>query len=151
MERMVNRFDRQRPAIAASKLRITMRRAIALLLLAGPAAAQSVDCRNAMAQVELNYCAEQDFLLADADLNVAYQAARALMRRVDAGLPVTERGAEVALRDAQRAWITFRDKACLAEAYTWHGGSGQPMAYSGCRARVTAQRAADLYGLASSY
>jgi uncharacterized protein YecT (DUF1311 family) len=124
---------------------------LALLLLAGPAAAQQVDCPNAVAQVELNYCAERDFLVADADLNLAYKQARAVMRHIDADLPATERGAEVALREAQRAWITFRDQACLAEAYGWHGGSGQPMAYSGCRARLTLQRAEDLWTLTEGY
>ena len=128
-----------------------MRALVALMLLAGPAAAQEVDCRNAVAQVELNYCAEQDFLAADADLNLAYKAARAVMRQIDAGLPVAERGAEATLRDAQRAWISFRDQACLAEAYSWHGGSGQPMIYSGCQARLTTQRAEDLWSLAEGY
>jgi uncharacterized protein YecT (DUF1311 family) len=121
------------------------------LLLPGPALAQQVDCATASVQFELNFCAEQDFLAADADLNAAYRAARDMMRQLDAGLPVAERGAEVALRDGQRAWITFRDQACLAEAYVWHGGSGQPMIYSGCQARVTAARAGDLWALAEGY
>lgn len=119
--------------------------------LAGVAGAQQVDCRNAVAQVELNFCAEADFQDADADLNLAYKDARAVMRQIDADLPVPQRGAEAALRDGQRAWITFRDQACLAEAYIWTGGSGQPMAYSGCKARLTAQRAADLWELSQGY
>jgi uncharacterized protein YecT (DUF1311 family) len=39
----------------------------------------------------------------------------------------------------------------VAEAYSWDGGSGQPMIYSGCRARLTAQRAEDLWSLAEGY
>lgn len=71
-----------------------------------------------------------------------------MMRAIDADLPAARRGAEVALRDGQRAWITFRDQACLAEAYVFAGGSAQPMVYSGCQARLTEQRAADLWDLA---
>jgi len=128
-----------------------VRALLVLGLLAGPVAAQEVDCANAVAQVELTYCAEEAFLAADADLNLAYKAARAMMRQVDADLPASQRGAEVALRDGQRAWITFRDQACLAEAYIFSGGSAQPMVYSGCQARLTEQRAADLWDLGREY
>lgn len=115
------------------------------------AGAQQVDCANAVTQVELNFCAEAEFLAADDDLNLAYSDARALMKQIDTDLPEPQRGAEAALRDGQRAWISFRDQACLAEAYVWAGGSGQPMIYSGCKARVTAQRAADLWDLSQGY
>ncbi len=124
---------------------------IILATFAGPAAAQQVDCANAVAQVELNFCAERNFQAADDDLNLAYKMAREMMRRIDADLPATQRGAEVALRDGQRAWITFRDQACLAEAYIWAGGSGQPLAYSGCKARLTRQRAVDLWEIGRGY
>lgn len=123
----------------------------AVLMLPGVAAAQTVDCLNAVAQVEMTYCAEQDWQVADADLNAAYSAARAVMRDIDAGLPAAQRGAEAALRDAQRGWITYRDKSCTAEAYTMHGGSAEPMVFYSCSARVTAGRAADLWTLAEGY
>ena len=118
------------------------------LHLAPPATAQDVDCENAMSQMEMTYCAEQDWLMQDADLNDAYAAAKAAMRQVDAGLPKAERGAEAYLRDAQRAWIGFRDSACAAEGYLMHGGSAEPMVIYGCRARLTEARALDLWALA---
>lgn len=121
-----------------------MRLALALCLVALPAAAQDVDCATAQAQVEMTYCAEQDWMTADAALNDAYQAAMAAMKRVDAGLAAKDRGAVVNLRDAQRAWITFRDAACAAEGYPMHGGSAEPMVIYACRARLTDQRATDL-------
>ena len=121
------------------------------VLPALPAAAQSVNCSAAQTQVEMTFCAEQDFKAADADLNAAYRAARALMRRIDADLPADQRGAERHLRDGQRAWITFRDNACAAEGYTFHGGSGEPMVIYGCDARLTRQRSADLWALAKTY
>ncbi|MBT9245199.1 DUF1311 domain-containing protein [Gemmobacter fulvus] len=122
----------------------------ALVLAATPALAQEVDCAKAVAQMELTYCAEQEWMTADADLNDAYGAARDLMRQVDAGLPEDQKGAEANLKAAQRAWITFRDAACAAEGYMMHGGSAEPMVIYGCRARLTESRAEDLWQLAGS-
>lgn len=111
---------------------------------AGPALGQDVDCAKAVAQMELTYCAEQDWLAADEALNAAYGEAKALMQQIDADLPKAERGAAVNLRDAQRAWISFRDAACAAEGYAMHGGSAEPMLIYGCRTRLTEQRTEDL-------
>lgn len=124
---------------------------LAVLLVPGWALAQDVDCATAEAQVELTFCAEQDWLAADEALNDAYGAARALMQQIDAALPKAERGAELALRDGQRAWVTFRDATCAAEGYAMHGGSAEPMVIYGCRARLTGQRAADLQMIAQEY
>jgi uncharacterized protein YecT (DUF1311 family) len=128
-----------------------MRLALSLCLLATPIAAQDVDCANATAQVELTYCAEQDWIEADADLNAAYKAAMALMKQIDADLPSDEQGAAANLKVAQRAWISFRDAACAAEGYLMHGGSAEPMVIYGCRAGLTKVRAADLWVLAQTY
>ena len=125
-----------------------MRLAFALLaLLASPVAAQTPDCANPIYQVEINACAEQDWLAADADLNAAYKAARAAMRALDADFAPAERGAEAALRDGQRAWIAFRDGTCAAEGWIMRGGSAEPMLIYGCRARLTRVRAADLWSM----
>ena len=130
-----------------------MRAALALMLSLLPlaAAAQEVDCENAVAQVEMTYCAEQDWVAADADLNEAYTAAMAMMKDIDTGLPRDQRGAATFLRDGQRAWITFRDAACAAEGYMMHGGSAEPMVIYGCYARLTETRAADLWMVAEAY
>ena len=125
--------------------------ALILSVLPLTAAAQDVDCENAEAQVELTYCAEQDWQVADADLNAAYTAAMAMMKGIDAGLPKDQQGAATFLRDGQRAWITFRDAACAAEGYTMHGGSGEPMLIYGCYARLTQTRADDLWMVAQAY
>ena len=113
-----------------------------------PASAQEVDCRNPMAQMEMTFCAEQDWMAADADLNEAYKAAMALLKGVDADLPADQQGAVAHLRAAQRAWITFRDEACAAEGYLMHGGSAEPMVIYGCRAALTRARAEGLWLLA---
>lgn len=127
--------------------------AAAFGMMAAAAWAQDAppDCSNAteeqlanMAQQEMNFCAEQDWMDMDAVLNLAYKEAMARMKSFDADLPKSERGAEENLRNAQRAWVTFRDAACAAEGYAWHGGSAEPMIIYGCRARLTRQRNDDL-------
>lgn len=120
-------------------------------LAAAPALTQDVDCANAEVQVEMTYCAEQDWLTADADLNPAYAVARKLMQGIDADLEASQRGAADYLLDGQRAWVTFRDATCAAEGYTMHGGSAEPMVIYGCRARLTKQRTADLEAMAEEY
>jgi uncharacterized protein YecT (DUF1311 family) len=121
---------------------------VAAVLLPGLAMA---DCRAPAYQAEMNFCAQADWEAADAELNAAYKAARVSMQRADASLPAAQRGGEVALRDAQRAWIAFRDNACAAEGWQFHGGSAEPMVIYGCRARLTRARTADLWALAGGY
>ena len=122
--------------------------ALAAGIMAAPAAqAQQVECANAQVQLEMTYCAKRDWQIADADLNAAYQAAQGSMKAVDLDLAENEQGASRNLRDAQRAWVTFRDAACAAEGYPSHGGSIEPMIIFYCRARLTEDRAADLWTL----
>ncbi len=122
-----------------------------LALSALPAAAQQVDCANAMAQQEMNWCAEQDWLAADRDLNAAYKQAMAVLTAWDRDMPEDLKGGPAALKEAQRAWITFRDKTCEAEGFAMRGGSAEPLLVYGCMARVTAQRAADLWMMTDGY
>jgi uncharacterized protein YecT (DUF1311 family) len=49
------------------------------------------------------------------------------------------------LRDAQRAWVTFRDAHCTLQGYNdARGGSMEPMSFNICRASVTRERTAQL-------
>lgn len=120
----------------------------ALSLFAGPALAQDVDCANAQVQMELNYCAEKAWEAADGDLNYAYQMARDYMTRLDEDLPEDLKGAAMTLRDAQRAWIAFRDNACAAEGFQARGGSMEPMLIYACYERMTRARTEELRMLA---
>lgn len=117
--------------------------------LDGAAQAQALNCRDAMTQQEMTACAALDLEAADKDLNAAYAQARGFMRSLDAELVASQSGAEAALRDAQRAWIPYRDKACLAEGFMMRGGSAEPMLVLGCKARLTQQRAQELWTLAA--
>ena len=104
--------------------------------------AGQIDCAAAQTQVDLNTCAKLDFDEADSNLNDAYKAAVTKMQALDqAG------GAEAALRDAQRTWVTFRDQACASEGWTVHGGSMETLVVLECKARLSGTRADDLWSL----
>ena len=122
-----------------------------LACLTIPAAAQEVDCATAMAQADLNACAYQDWETADAALNDAYQEAMALLETWDANLPEDEQGGAEALREAQRAWITFRDQACAAEGYAMKGGSAEPLLVYGCMRLLTEERTNHLTSMVEAY
>lgn len=124
--------------------------ALVALLVAGmplTASGQQVNCATAQVQVELTFCAEQDWSAADARLNTAYKTALFAMKDIDRNLGLSDQGAESALRTAQRAWVSFRDNTCDAEGWAMHGGSAEPMVIYGCRARVTADRADELQNM----
>ena len=114
------------------------------------------NCANPQAQQEMNYCAGQDFERADAELNAAYRTAITAAQEADreyaridpagAAAHRSEPGEEASLRNAQRAWVTFRDAHCEGESFEARGGSMQPMLYEGCRATLTRARAAELRG-----
>lgn len=119
-----------------------MRRLILPLLmaLAGPAAADTLDCSEAITQMDMNRCAHQSYVAADEDLNHAYQMAMDFAKDMDAYLQAGEIPAATLLRDAQRAWIPFRDKACALESTIVRGGSMEPLIYSSCLERETRAR-----------
>ena len=114
------------------------------------------NCANPQAQQEMNFCAAEDFRRADAELNGAYRAAIAEAQQADreyrflddeaGGRPTGEPGWEASLREAQRAWIGFRDAHCRLQSLEARGGSMQPMLDSGCRAALTRARTAELRG-----
>src|SRR5438045_643608 len=71
----------------------------------------------------------------DQELNKVYQSA---LKRWNKD-PESEE-----LRDAQRAWIAYRDATCKAEAGLYRGGTIMPSVDSHCVLRVSRQRIADL-------
>lgn len=123
----------------------------ALALLAGVAAAQTPyqvhHCDEPMAQMDMNACALLDFETADAELNALWHETIADSRQADEEVnrdhdqrPTSQ----AVLREAQRAWIRFRDAHCTWEGYEARGGSMEPMLYNGCRAALTRERIAQL-------
>ncbi len=103
-----------------------------------------IDCTDPQVQMEMNYCAGEAYKAADARLNAVYKKAMAAMKQIDGYLDEDQRGAADALREAQRAWIPFRDKACEAEGYLVSGGSMQPLIIYECLTKLTGQRIGQL-------
>jgi uncharacterized protein YecT (DUF1311 family) len=91
-------------------------------------------------QTQLNFCAAADYYEVDLELNRIYSEQ---MRRLSE--PNRSR-----LREAQKAWIEFRDKACLYEAGPREeSGSIWPLSHFGCLTAHTRQRMEDLKGYLS--
>lgn len=109
---------------------------ISLLCAAVPRSAlsQSWECgeRSNLPQQGMNHCAWQDYRQADRVLNKAWQTLRKNSAQ-ESGRP------DLPL-EAQRAWLTFRDKQCEAEGSKFEGGSLQPFIISTCLTRLTYNR-----------
>ena len=104
-----------------------------------------------MAQSEMNRCADSDFREADAKLNRVYK--KTLQFMVDDLAEARQQGDEeqakeentaiASLKQAERAWLLYRDVQCKAAA-DYDRGSIRPMIYSQCLKTVTEHRIADL-------
>lgn len=118
---------------------------LAGLLATSTLADDKPDCIDPQTQMEMTYCASVDYEDADADLNALWPDVIAAAKLNDEYVAdmARERGVPTtleALRDAQRAWIRFRDAQCEFEAYEVFGGTMQPMVGSLCLARLTRER-----------
>jgi uncharacterized protein YecT (DUF1311 family) len=100
-------------------------------------AVRKPSCADAATQADMNSCAKAEYDKADAELNRVYQQA----------LQSLAPDHQERLRTAQRAWITFRDADCDCEAFTYDGGSMQPLSYYSCLTAATRERIARLRGL----
>lgn len=101
-----------------------------------PLAAQAQGCDGT--QSEMNTCSASSYQQADARLNEIYKEAASAAKATGGEAPAL-------LRSAQRAWITYRDAACAAEAAPYEGGSIQPLIRTSCLKKLTERRTADLH------
>jgi uncharacterized protein YecT (DUF1311 family) len=112
--------------------------AVFLPALAGHSATddlfKNLNCKTAKTQIEMNYCADRDFKIADAKLNTLY---RSLFNSSD-------QKTQALLKTAERDWIAYRDAECALEAAASEGGSIAPMEYSLCLTEKTAARIREL-------
>lgn len=105
------------------------------------------NCASPMAQQEMNYCAYQDYMAADGDLNLAYKITKTAMQKMDLYLLDGNKGAAKSLLNGQRAWLKYRDLACDTEGFIFRGGSMEPLIVSVCKERLTRLRTEDLRAL----
>ena len=117
-----------------------MKRAAAVLTLLGlatPAWAQiPALCSDQPNQMLMNICATKLLEKADRELNANYEK---LLGKLDPNV-------KTMTRDAQRAWLMFRDKECVSRT---GGGPNQqgtiwPMMYTECQVQLTRERNKDL-------
>lgn len=118
-----------RAALAASIFMLLL-----VLQAAGQKQNKSGPCANPQTQAEMTQCAANDYKAADAVLNQVY---RQLVAKLD-----EEEKAQ--LKDAQNAWIKYRDTNCDFVADQFKGGTMRPMIYAGCLADVTKKRTTEL-------
>ena len=96
------------------------------------------NCKNPTAQSEMTQCATLDYEKADKELNQIWPKLKSDAQGSDEGTGKSEY--LDALLASQRTWIAFRDAECTWQGFEMHGGSGEPMLYYGCLARLTQQR-----------
>ena len=87
------------------------------------AASDADECGSASSQMEMNVCYDHVRQEADDELTQTY---RTLMTKI------SDQVVKSKLRDAERAWISYRDKECEFETYNDSAGSIYPTAVSIC-------------------
>jgi len=91
-------------------------------------------CADAQSQAEMNICWGNEYKAADARLNEAY---RQFASKLD-----DEQKAQ--LKNAQLAWLKYRDANCDFVADQYKGGTIRPMIAAICLADVTNNRTTEL-------
>ncbi len=107
---------------------------VVLLFSQSEARAQARSCSGAGTQAAMNRCAGDELKAADAKLNKTYRELLASLSPAGASR----------LKEAQRAWIRFRDAECSFQSNGKDGGSIAPMVSAGCMTRLTQQRTSQL-------
>lgn len=128
-------------------MRLTVATALLALVAASlPARADDpIDCAEQNTTVEMNFCADEDFKASDAKLNAAYKKVLAQIADSDLEKPYDRESWEKAMRESQRAWVTFRDADCKgAVPMEWSGGTGTTSAVLGCMTAKTDVRTKEL-------
>jgi len=106
--------------------------AATLAALALPAAHADECMDNAEDQAAMTQCAAQTYKASDAELNGLFHEIR---QRLGGDAETRH-----LLRDAERAWIAFRDAECACAASAVAGGSAFPMVYDLCLDDLTNKR-----------
>jgi len=118
--------------------KLTIALVLLLLIASGSAFSQkkrAVDpCKNPQTQFEMNQCAARDYRAADAILNQTYQRLVAMLDDEE----------KAQLKEAQTAWIKYRDANCEFVGDQYKGGTMRPMIAALCLADVTKRRTTEL-------
>ncbi|AZO31186.1 lysozyme inhibitor LprI family protein [Mesorhizobium sp. M1B.F.Ca.ET.045.04.1.1] len=107
---------------------------LALLITTPAALAAAPDCAAAKTQADLASCTAKDAASADTALNAVYKVLSERLAPTD----------QQRLRDAQRAWIPFRDKECAFRTQPYADGSVYSSLVETCKTDLTKARLAQL-------
>jgi uncharacterized protein YecT (DUF1311 family) len=124
--------------------------AIMAIVLMPPslAVAETVSCDKAVSTVELNQCTDLMFRAADDKLNAAFKKTLAFVAASQAPKPYDRASWEKALRESQRAWLSFRDADCKGLIpMSWSGGTGTTAAVLECMIAKTDARTKELIAI----
>lgn len=91
-------------------------------------------CDNAQTQTELNTCTLAQYEASDKELNTVYNKYRAKL----------DNNQKTMLKDAQLAWIKYKELSCSFETYGLKGGSAYAMILNQCLAKKTQHRTEEL-------
>jgi uncharacterized protein YecT (DUF1311 family) len=91
-------------------------------------------CEGNGSQAEATGCAHREFQAADAELNKSYNRLTGILDAEEKAL----------LKEAELAWIKYRNSNCTFESSQYAGGTMRPMIEYFCMARVTRARTAEL-------
>ena len=113
------------------------------VLMAAPAHAEdALNCKDPVTQSDMTQCAALDFEKADKQLNKIWPKIKATA--ADADQDTDKHEYSDALLASQRSWLAYREAQCKWQGFDMHGGSGEPMLYYGCKARLTNERIKEL-------
>ena len=98
-----------------------------LLLFPSPVTAQ---CKEAISTKDTQDGMDNEWKKSDADLNRVYQESLKKLKPEQAAL----------FKNAQRAWLTYRDAQCEADYKMSAGGTAAPLALTQCRVTLTQER-----------
>jgi uncharacterized protein YecT (DUF1311 family) len=91
-------------------------------------------CEDAQTQADMNICWGNEYKKADATLNKTYQQLVTMLDEAE----------KAQLKNAENAWLKYRDANCEFVGDQYKGGSIRPMIVAICLADVTNNRNAEL-------
>ena len=108
--------------------------AIAIAFIAFNSYALALDCNNAMTDPEMYQCAGKDLAAADKKLNQTYGRLMSLL----------DNEGQKKLKEAQRAWLKFRDANADFAGDLNRGGTLERLNFLGAKANMTNARVEEL-------
>ena len=102
------------------------------------------DCINRKTQSDMNVCSFRDYLRSDIELNQVWGQVTASRRGSSPPSRINPKSEFGMLRDAQRAWLIYREKHCDGLGKRYDGGTIQSLVIGSCLSEITKLRISEL-------